>query len=296
VRIPATDRAAAAHLAVMSAAAPAPTMLRIVSLNLWGGQAFDALLAFVREHAPATDIFCFQEALNAPVLLPLACGFRTSLYRELALALPEFAGVFDPLVAWDEPTDDGTTVHVPFGLATFARRTLPLGERRAARIIEHADTLDAADGMHRVIRRLQLTEVRLPGSTLLVANFHGIARPGTKRDTDERLAQSEAIHRTLAAHDGPVVLTGDFNLLPDTASVQIIEDGLCNLVMERAIPTTRSRLNPYYGQPEEQKHADYTFVSPGLRVADFRVPDVAVSDHLPLLLTLDLTPEATTDA
>jgi endonuclease/exonuclease/phosphatase family metal-dependent hydrolase len=264
--------------------------LRILSLNLWGGIAWEPLLAYVRERAPETDIFCFQEVLDATVLLPLACGFRTTLYREIAHALPEFTGVFDPVVSWDEAAGDGATVRVPFGLATFARRTLPIGVRRAARIIEHEDTLDAIAGMHRITRRLQLTEVQLPDASLLVANFHGIGRPGTKLDTDERLAQSRAIRQALAAHDGPVVLTGDFNLLPETESVRLLEDGLCNLVMERAIPTTRSRINPYYGTPQEQTHADYTFVSPGLRVADFQAPDVAVSDHLPLLLTLDLAP------
>ncbi len=274
----------------MLPAAHTPATLRILSLNLWGGQAYEPLLAYVRERAPETDIFCFQEALDAPVLLSLVCGFRTTLYRELADALPEFVGVFDPVVGWDEPAAAGPTVRVSFGLATFARHTLPLGARRAASIIEHEDTLDAIAGMHRITRRLQLTEVQLPDAALLVANFHGIGRPGTKLDTDERLAQSRAIRQVLAAHDGPVVLTGDFNLLPETESVRLLEDGLRNLVMEGAIPTTRSRINPYYGTSQEQRHADYTFVSPGLRVADFQVPDVAVSDHLPLLLTLDLAP------
>jgi endonuclease/exonuclease/phosphatase family metal-dependent hydrolase len=82
------------------------------------------------------------------------------------------------------------------------------------------------------------------------------------------------------------VLIGDFNLLPETESVRLLEAGLSNLVIERAIPSTRSRLNPYYGTPQEQPHADYAFISPGLRVTGFEVPDVAISDHLPLILDL----------
>jgi hypothetical protein len=260
--------------------------LRIVSLNLWGGLALDPLLDFVRRQAPAADLFCFQEAIAAPEHLDLECGFRTTLYRDLAETLPDFEGTFDSVVSWPEPTPDGREIRVPFGLATFACRTLPISSRRAAHVVDHQDTLDAVPGLHVVVRWLQLTEVRIPCGTLLVANFHGIARPGTKLDSDERLEQSRAIRRVLDAHDGPVALVGDFNLLPETESVRLLERGLRNLVIERGIPTTRSRLNPYFGTPQEQPHADYAFISPELHVAEFTVPDVQVSDHLPMILDL----------
>ena len=264
---------------------PAQTV-RIVSLNLWGGLALDPLLQFVREQAPHTDLFCFQEAIAAPELLSLACGFHVTLYHELARALPEFDGAFDPVVTWPEPTEDGRQIEVPFGLATFARRTLPIAARYADRVIDHQDTLDAVPGLHDIVRWLQITELRIPTGTLLVANYHGIARPGTKLDSDERLAQSRAIRRVLDAHDGPVALVGDFNLLPETESVRLLERGLRNLVIELGITTTRSRLNPYFGTPQEQPHADYAFVSPELQVAAFAVPDLQISDHLPMILEL----------
>jgi endonuclease/exonuclease/phosphatase family metal-dependent hydrolase len=260
--------------------------LQIVSLNTWGGQAIGPLLDFIRAEAPTTDLFCFQEVLNASAAIDLACGFRTKLLAELASALPDFEATFDPVVTWDQPADHGPATTIPFGLATFSRRTLTIGVRRAAHVIDHLDTLDAVPGMHGITRWLQLTEVLLSGRTLLVGNFHGIARPGTKLDTAERIEQSLAIRRTLDAHDGPTALVGDFNLLPETESARILAQGLRNLVLEWQIPTTRSRLNPYFGTPQEQPHADYAFISPGLHAIDFRVPDVQVSDHLPMVLTL----------
>jgi endonuclease/exonuclease/phosphatase family metal-dependent hydrolase len=260
--------------------------LRIVSLNLWGGQALGPLLDFIRELAPSTDLFCLQEVLAAPDVVPLECGFRTTLYDDLTQALPDFAGVFDQIVGWDQPTECGRSLRVPFGLVTFARTTLPILDRRVVKIIEHQDTLDAVPGLHPIDRWLQLTEVQVPASPLLVANYHGIARPGSKLDSDERLEQSRSIRRAIDRHRGPVVLIGDFNLLPETESVRVLEAGLSNLVMERAIPSTRSRLNPYYGTPQEQPHADYAFISPELNVTSFEVPDVAISDHLPMILDL----------
>ena len=260
--------------------------LRLCSFNIWGGMVFEPLVEFVRQQAPVTDLFCFQETLAAPEQLSLACGFRTALFADLAKALPEFDGVFDPVVSWPEPTPDGREIVVPFGLATFARRTLPIIERRPARIIDHFDTLDAVPGLHPIVRWLQLTTLRTSRGTLLIANYHGIARPGSKLDSDERLEQSRAIRAELDAHEGPLVLVGDFNLLPDTESVRLLGEGRRNLVLEHAIPTTRSRLNPYYGTPQEQPHANYAIVSPEIEVVQFSVPDVEVSDHLPMLLEL----------
>jgi hypothetical protein len=267
-----------------SAVSPDLRTLRVLSLNLWGGRVLGPLLDFIREQAPRTDIFCFQEVLDVAEVVPLACEFHTTLLAKLVHALPDFDGRFHPMVSWAEPTADGRSVTIPFGLAMFARRTLPIAERRAVTIIEHQDNLDAAPGLHRITRPLQLTRLETARGSLLVGNYHGIARPGSKLDSDERLAQSHALRRAFATHAGPAVLIGDFNLLPETESIHLLERDFRNLVIERAIPTTRSRINPYFGKPDEQRHADYAFVSPSLPVVSLEVPDVEVSDHLPLLL------------
>lgn len=263
-----------------------PPTLRIVSLNLWGGIVLGPLLDFLREQAPTTDLFCLQEMLAASEAVPIACRFRTNLLTEVTAALPDFEPRFDRMVSWPETTADGRRIVVPFGVATFARRTLPVEGRCAATVIEHQDNLDAVPGLHTIVRPVQVTRLRTARGPLVVANYHGMARPGSKLDSDERLAQSTALRRILASQDAPVVLIGDFNLLPETESIRLLERDFRNLVIERGIRTTRSRLNPHYGTPTEQPHADYAFVSPGLAVVDVRVPDVAISDHLPLILDL----------
>lgn len=273
----------------MSSASAQTPAVRIVSLNLWAGKALGPLLAFVQEQAPRTDVFCFQEALDAPEARTLECGFFTALYSTLQKALPEFDGEFHPMVAWDEPATGDGTMSVPFGLATFARRSLPIERRDAPPIIEHEDYLDAVPGLHHIVRPVQRIRLRWPGrGALVVANFHGMARPNSKLDSPERRAQSRVLRQALAEEATPAVLIGDFNLLPDTESIHLLERDFRNLVVECAIPTTRSRLNPHYGLPTEQRHADYAFVSPSLEVRHFEVPDVSVSDHLPLLLEVSL--------
>src|SRR5204863_3330738 len=159
-----------------SAVIPDLRALRVLSLNLWGGRVLGPLLDFIREQAPRTDIFCFQEVLDAGEIIPLACEFRATLLAELTQALPEFDGRFNPMVSWVETTGDGRSVTIPFGLAMFARRTLPIAERRTLTIIEHQDNLDAAPCLHRIVRPLQLTRLETPAGSLLVGNYHRIAR------------------------------------------------------------------------------------------------------------------------
>lgn len=72
---------------------------------------------------------------------------------------------------------------------------------------------------------------------------------------------------------------GDFNLDPDTKSLKILERNLKNLIKEYKISTTRSSL-----YARQHKFADYVLVSPGIKVINFQVPDIAISDHLPMIL------------
>ena len=67
------------------------------------------------------------------------------------------------------------------------------------------------------------------------------------------------------------------------------QGGFENLVETFRIETTRSKLNPYYGTPKEQKFADYCFVrGDGIRVESLHVPqDAEISDHLPLHLKFE---------
>lgn len=121
--------------------------------------------------------------------------------------------------------------------------------------------------------------VNAGGAEYLISNFHGLWFPYDKLDNADRIVQSEKLLSFLNAHNGKKIVCGDFNLMPDTKSIQIIEGGMRNLVKEYNISTTRSSL---WEHP--QLFADYTFVSSEVVVRDFKVPRITVSDHLPMIL------------
>ena len=55
-------------------------------------------------------------------------------------------------------------------------------------------------------------------------------------------------------------------------------------IKKYGISITRGRISKWYGTPGEIKFSDYAFVSPSIEIADFKVPDIEVSDHLPLVI------------
>lgn len=172
-----------------------------------------------------------------------------------------------------------------YGISTFVHKDIKILEKGEVTVAigNYYDSgVDSISRDHD--RKLLWLEVEIGGKNILIANTHLTHRPEGKLDSEKRLNQSKIIAEFLQKFDCPKILSGDFNLLPDTESIKIIENsGMRNLVKEYSVTSTRT---PVYTKP--LKFADYIFVSPEIKVNDFRVlPDV-VSDHSPLLLDFDL--------
>jgi len=105
-----------------------------------------------------------------------------------------------------------------------------------------------------------------------------------KGDSPERLAQSRELCAFLDADRLPTILCADLNLEPHTQSLAVLERGRRNLIKEFNITGTRTPLYREYTNPAVSNFADYTLVTPGIAVNEFRVlPDLA-SDHAAMYL------------
>ncbi len=249
--------------------------MKLVTLNIWGGRVGSRLPDFFAKYNDI-DIWCFQEVFNkkeGPVYVKTE-GFepdnnlQKTLSNYLNLHQDEFCPVLEKC----------------YGIASFIHTNI--------KIIETGETLVACgdwwklgDGHNRDHhRKLQWLEVEVDSKKLLIVNVHLTHRPEGKKDSEKRIRQSQTIIDFLNMFDYPKILVGDFNLLPTTQSIQMIEDaGMINLVKKHNVESTRTEL---YKKP--LKFADYIFVSPEIRVKDFKVlPDV-VSDHSPLYLEFEV--------
>jgi endonuclease/exonuclease/phosphatase (EEP) superfamily protein YafD len=111
--------------------------------------------------------------------------------------------------------------------------------------------------------------------TLAVANVHAINFvPGL----DSYRAQLEALADELAAHGGPMILAGDFNTW-SLSRVAVVDEVMRRLGLTPVMPPDDGR-SRFFGQ-----QVDFVFVR-GFEVVRAEVPEVATSDHNPILVTL----------
>ncbi len=239
--------------------------MKIISLNTWGGRIHEPLLNFFEKHKDA-DIFCLQEIYHEARGKENDDEYQNdahNLFIDIRNILNNHKGYFRPAVG------------DYYGLAIFVKNDIHVEQEGDISIY----SVEEYKGGGNHSRNLQYIKLIDKESKLLVANVHGIWNGKGKTDTPERLEQSKRIKEFLNEMNSKTVLCGDFNLLPDTKSVKILEEDMENLVKEYGVSTTRSS---YYTKPE--KFADYIFVTSGIKVKDFKVLQDEVSDHLPLLV------------
>lgn len=258
--------------------------MKLISLNIWGGQAYAPLMDFVCTHAPDTDIFCFQEVLSSPLdsaEIEKIEKIQINILGDLVKALPEFDHYFAPE---QEGFDlaEVTDLDVSFGQATFIKKTHKVESTGSVFVWRN---INEGTDRFTIPANFLFTRLRKDGKKFTIANIHGVALPGDKLDNPDRIAQSQKIIDFFSKEEGGKIICGDFNLLPETQSVKMLEDaGLMSLIRIYNIQETRNKLSPFYGKPEYQKFADFTFVSKEAEVKKFEVPYVEVSDHLPMIL------------
>lgn len=134
-------------------------------------------------------------------------------------------------------------------------------------------------------RALQVVEIHIAGRPLQILTIHGIwteDKLGDQRTIDECIYVVHAAKRK----NIPTLIAGDFNLLPETESITMIEKHFRNLITEYHIKTTRPRFDD--GLETGGQVVDYIFVNEGIKVNNFEVITTDVSDHYPLLLDFDL--------
>ncbi len=255
--------------------------MKLISLNIWGGKVYRPLMEFLKMQSRDADIFCFQEVFRSSSGVAESRGARVNIFGELADLLADFRGYFaaeQKGFDLDGPCD----FDIANGQASFIKKSHPARTEGSIFVYLKKNQGKDTENLPQNFHYLRFTA---GSKKFTVMNLHGIAHPGSKLDTPDRIEQSRRIVDFLEKEKGAKILCGDFNLMPETESIAMIERaGMENLIKTHRIPETRGRLSPFYGKPGYLPFADYVFVSPEVEVAAFRSFDVGVSDHLPLCL------------
>ncbi len=251
--------------------------LRLISLNTWHGRSLYPLIRFFQKRSQIADIFCLQEIRNSDQSLvdelhpdEYLCG---PLFSKIASVLPGFEGSF---AAFDDNPDR-------MSIAMFWRKNISVLEEGDFVVYKPERSVEKGSAVFNQ-KKLQYVKLLFAKQNFLVANVHGLWNNAPKTDTPDRIKQSKIIKDFLDKFADSRILCGDFNLLPDTESMKILEEGMRNLVKEYGVKSTRTPLYRNFEDPSEPNFADYILVSPEISVQKFEVlPDI-VSDHAPLYL------------
>jgi exonuclease III len=255
--------------------------MKIITLNTWGGRAGrDGMLSFFEKYKDTTSVFCLQEIWSAAYEHldgHDAGGVPIRHDNIMVRGLQEISSLLTGHSAYFRPHFMDN-----YGLLMLAHKNISVTEEGEHYVYKEKGYIPEGDvGNH--ARNIQYAMVEREPGLLTIINFHGIWNGKGKTDTEDRIQQSKNIVDFIREVKGDVILCGDFNLLPDTESIKILEDaGLRNLIREYGVTSTRTS---HYTKPE--KYADYVFLSKRIKVKDFKVLPDEVSDHSALCVEIE---------
>ena len=270
-------------------------LIKIVSLNAWGGQCWAPLSDWLQRLDP--DVLCLQEVIRAPVPSPEWLAYtdayrhlqqRADLFADVSRLLPHHLARFAPAARgflYDTAQQPVLSEH---GLGQWVAPHLAWTTQWQGFV--HGAFRHNGWGDEPVPRAIQVSKLHTKtGKPFVVAHLHGLRDPAGKGDTAARTAQwratVQAIQSVRAPQD-PVILAGDLNILPDSDAFEIFATlGLSDQITARGHIDTRTSL---YKKP--QRYADYILTCANTHIVDLSVPaQPEVSDHRPLILTIELT-------
>lgn len=213
--------------------------MKLLSLNICGGMRGKILFDYLQQQSPEVDIFCLQEVFNSPESLALtqSHGARVHLFAELAGLLPSFHGFFAEGSRGHDfvgPVD----FELAEGLAIFVKKTFGAKAHKHTPV---SSQLIREGEFVAILQELSISAGEATGLNLF--NFHGISLPGDKLDSPERLLQSGKIKQIVDADVGPKILCGDFNLMPETKCILMLEQKMNNLIKTFNIQNTRNEIS-----------------------------------------------------
>lgn len=238
--------------------------VKIFQLNMWGGRLEPQIRNLLEQEKP--DVLCLQEAISFDSSRDSGF-FMTMENIQDRLDLPYM--VFAPVFSFKYM--NGTA---GFGNCILSRVPILRSEVTFTHLEHKEDFIFGVDSSN--VRNF-IHVVLDHNDGLNVLTHHGFHVPNHKDGTEETIEQMSQLSAYVAELDGPVVLTGDFNLAPHSKSLAKLNKQLVNLPIKHKLKTTRTPLT------HKTEVCDYIFVSDDINVKSFRMYDEVVSDHAALV-------------
>jgi len=249
--------------------------IKLISLNLWqGGNLFPAILDFLKSED--ADILALQEVYDGkdPAL---ADKYRSmAVLGQLGYPYSDFASAY---------LDKRSEGLIPQGNAILSK--FPIIDRGARFLVEptQPNYVEIPENFPSLPRVLQSVRLDTPDGEINVFNMHGVWDIDGDNDSEARRSMVDIIIKETSGKSN-VIVTGDTNAKSTNPAMQALEASLTN-VFGTELPTTfnmRHKTDPGYGTAA----VDHLYVSPNIQILSKGCPDADVSDHRPLVATLQL--------
>lgn len=242
--------------------------MKLIQANIWGGRLDKQIMDFLE--AEQADIVCLQEAIDTK-----GDGMMSVTVSDIKQKIGYTHLFFSPVFSFNLMEKVAG-----FGNAILAK--FPISKQNTIFTrLEYKEDFDFDIDDYN-IRNLQHAVVEMNGKKVNVLNHHGHHVRSHKDGDAETLRQCKIIAQYVEQLDGPVILTGDFNLNPASESLEHINNILTNLSATHKLKTTRNQLT------HKKEVCDYIFVSSDIKVTSFYASDELISDHMALVLDFDL--------
>lgn len=245
--------------------------IKYIALNIWQGNLLDNAISFVKSENP--DIISLNEVYNEQSE-NFKKNFRTFeiLKKELKYKFYSFAPAFFDLNRNKALQGNAVFSVFPIISEEVTFYDFPFGNF----------CLKVKKDNEKIPRNIQHVVLKIKENEINVFNTHGIWGFNGK-DNRRRLKMSNIIVNKIKDKKN-VILSGDFNVLPNTKTIENIERYLTN-VFKNELKTS---FNMQYKEKKEFSTSvvDMIFTSRIIKILDHYCPNVNVSDHLPLVSVL----------
>lgn len=254
--------------------------IKFIQINIYKGKYLDVLIDFLKKEDP--DFVSMQEVSLGIVNLFLDKTVSTFEYLKHRLQLN---GIFHADINLsDSPVTSG------FGNAVFSKfpivisKVVPLKMFRELTCAELEDQKLSTE----LPRHILDAVVDVGGLKVHAMSLHG-AWTAPPTDTEETVRQANAISDYLnSLGDKPFILGCDLNTVLDSQVVKIIS-GRANNLME-VVPYSYTTHPTVHKIVPRRLLVDYIFTSKHFKVLSLAIPEVLVSDHLPVVAELEFSP------
>ncbi len=243
--------------------------MKLIQVNIWCGKLGYQLIDFLNDQQP--DIVCMQEVSD----LPGPAGPLFLTFEEIREATNFPHAALAPMFAY-------RFMKRKYQFCNAILSKLPLRDQKIE--FTRGTYLDDFDELQDDIniRNFQDVTIDIQGKTLHIINHHGHFVKGSKDGNQETLRQMKILADYIENLTGPIVVCGDFNLVPTSSSIHQLDQKLINLPVKYGIKNTYSFLNIH------RVVCDYIFVSKDIVVKSFEVAEKTVSDHKALIMEFEL--------